>query len=239
MKKLKYEFIGKTLFFPKQGILVVGDLHLGYENMLCSEGYRVPFNQLEDSKKDFEEVVARIGKEKINKVVFLGDIRHSFGFSKEEYFEVRDFMDFIRKLLKGVDLIMIKGNHDTILKKEHKNYYVVDDIVFTHGDKFYFELMNKNINLIVIGHIHPAVIISDETGIKREKYKAFLIGKWNNKNMIVIPSFFSMIEGSEINEEYKDKADFSIVPREELKKFDVYVVGEEDIYKFGKYRDLR
>jgi len=44
----KYVFIGKSLFFPKEKILVIGDLHLGYDALLREKGIEIPLKQFED-----------------------------------------------------------------------------------------------------------------------------------------------------------------------------------------------
>ena len=99
MKKIpEYQLIGKTVFFPEKEILAVGDLHLGYEKMLNNEGITLPFNQLENTKKELAETFKEINSRgyKIKKIVFLGDIKHSFSFEKTEAFEVKNFLNFIK-----------------------------------------------------------------------------------------------------------------------------------------------
>lgn len=248
MKEIpEYQLIGKTIFFPKQEILVIGDLHLGYDTMLNNEGITLPFNQLENTKKELQEVIEKINSQdhRIKKIIFLGDIKHYFGFEKTEAFEVKKFLEFLKKYFSDEDIIFIKGNHDVIQipEKDYKDYYIDDSekIVFTHGDKQNLKLFNKKINTIVISHIHPAVMLKDPSGIKKEKFKAFLIGEWKNKNLIILPSFFPLIEGTEIDEldDYnrRDKK-FSIITNKELKNFKVYIIGEDDIYEFGRFKDL-
>ena len=36
--KPSHTFLNKTLFFPREGILAIGDLHLGYDQMLKNQG---------------------------------------------------------------------------------------------------------------------------------------------------------------------------------------------------------
>ena len=42
---MKYEFISKAVFLPEKEILVIGDLHLGFENMLKKSGILIPETQ--------------------------------------------------------------------------------------------------------------------------------------------------------------------------------------------------
>lgn len=246
-KRPEYMLIGKTLFFPEKGILAVGDLHLGYEEMLKSQGVMVPFNQVQTVKKELTKVFNEIkeGGFELNKIVLLGDIKHHFSYQKGEKFEVRKIMDFLKKYLEEDKIILIKGNHERfeLDKRKHYDYYLEDPedkggkIAFLHGHKSFSELFDKNIKYLVMGHIHPAVSLKDNQGIKKEKYKCHLVGQFEGKKTFVLPSFFPFIEGSEIEDmDYEGKTP-PIIPLKTLGEFDVYVVGEDNKnYRFGKYK---
>ena len=235
-----YTLVSKTIFFPKQGILAVGDLHLGYEQMLYNQGVILPFNQLETTKNEIGSIINRVRKDKIKKIVFLGDIKHNFRFEKSEKFDLNQLLEFLEKYVQQKNIILIRGNHDKtdLGGYNYKNYYLNGDIAFIHGDKLYREVLDKKIKIIVMSHIHSAVIISDEIKVKKEKFKCFLIGKFKEKKLIVVPSFLPLIQGSEINDGYTNKSNFSIITAKQLLNFKVYVVGKDRIYEFGKYKDL-
>lgn len=238
--KQKFLLISKCVFFPKEEILAVGDLHLGYENMLKQQGIQFPFNQLEQTKKEIEEIIKKIGKNKVKKIVLLGDIKHYFSFDKGEFFEVRDFLNFLEKFVKRKDIILIKGNHDKVEDKRYKyqNFYVENEICFTHGNFLFPEILDKKIKIIVMGHVHPAVYLKDKSNVKREKFKAFLTGKWKNKTVIVVPSFFPIVEGTDLDEEYFREKGWSIVGKNVLKKFKTYLIDEKTgkVYDFGEMK---
>jgi len=229
---VNYKFFSKTIFFPEKGILAVGDLHLGYEQMLLEQGMVLPFNQLETTQEELEKIIQQIGKDKIKKIVLLGDIKHNFSFEKGEMYHVRHLLRFLESYVPAENIILIRGNHDQVrlYNREYYDVYVEDGIAFTHGHKDFPEIHDKKIKLIVMSHIHPAVVIKDNSNIKREKFKCFLVGKWNKKQTIIVPSFFPMIEGSEINE-----SQFGIIPSKELQKFKTFIVGENRVYEFGVY----
>ena len=240
--KKEFTFLSKTLFFPKKGILVIGDLHLGYDSMIRNQGISLPFDQLEETKKELEIVFKRIKAiYTLKKINLLGDIKHNFSFQKEEISDLRNFLKFLEKYTPKENIILIKGNHDTFTLKDYtlKDFHIEENIAFTHGEQDFEELYkNKNIKTIVIGHIHPAVMIKDKIGVKKEKYKCFLIGKYKKKEFIILPSFFSMTEGSEINEYSKGEQYQQIVPKEKLKFFQTYVIGRNGVYEFGTYGRL-
>jgi len=239
-----YIFFGKTIFFPEKGILAVGDLHLGYDYKLQQSGVLIPERQveeiIEDLKKIFEELTQK--NMELKKIVFIGDIKHSFSYEWKEKNYFNDIMNFLRNYVKERDIILIKGNHDTIdysFSDRLQDYFIEGDLAFSHGHKDFLELSGKKIKTLVLGHLHPSVILSDKHGIKREKYKCFLVGEFRKKKIIILPSFLATIEGTTINnvdDEYEDY--FSIIPKKNLRNFEVYIVGEKEVYDFGKIKTL-
>lgn len=88
-----------------------------------------------------------------------------------------------------------------------------------------------------MGHLHPAVKISDNQKVRSEKYKCFLIGDYKKKKVIIVPSFFPLIEGTSLNEYLKDNA--CIISKNNIIKFNVFAVGENNqIYNFGLLKNL-
>ncbi len=239
-----YIFLSKCLFFPEKGILAVGDLHLGYEYQLQQSGVIIPEYQvkevIEELKAIFNEIKEK--KFKLKKIVFLGDIKHSFSYEWKEKNYFNEVISFLKNYVKEKDIILIKGNHDTIdysFSDKLQDYYIEGELAFTHGHQLFMEVLDKKIKTIVIGHLHPSVIISDKQNIKREKYKCFLIGKFNKKEIIIMPSFLTTIEGTTINSlEYEYENYFSIIPKKNLMNFEVYVVGEKEVYDFGKIKNI-
>ncbi|MEK6913878.1 MAG: metallophosphoesterase [Nanoarchaeota archaeon] len=246
MTKTKpYVFIGKTLFFPDKGILAVGDLHLGFEYMLQQSGILVPEMQakevIEELKTIFEDL--KMKKLKLKKIVFIGDVKHSFSYERKEKNYFNEILKFLKDYVNDKNIILIKGNHDTIdysFSDRLKNYFIDGDTVFIHGNELFKEILDKKIKTIVMGHLHPSIILSDKQNIKKEKYKCFLTGKFKGKQIIILPSFLSTIEGTTINSlehEYKDY--FSIIPKKILMNFIVHVIGEDKVYSFGKIKNMK
>src|SRR3989338_4376527 len=96
MEKENLKFIGKSLYLGKEKILVIADLHLGYK---------------EELEKIFEKLKRE--KRKIKEIVILGDLKHEFSrISRQEWQETLKLIEILQKKRK---LILIKGNHDTIL----------------------------------------------------------------------------------------------------------------------------
>jgi putative SbcD/Mre11-related phosphoesterase len=244
-KNKRYVFIGKTLFFPKERILAVGDLHLGYEGALRSRGLEVPIKQFEEMQEELEKTIKYIRAVygKIEEVVFLGDIKHHFNFVATEKEEVKKLISFLRK--QNIDenkVIFIRGNHERNDKSgKYIDYYLFKDIAFIHGDRDFIEIYDQNINLVVMGHIHPTVTLEDEMKIKKEKYKCFLAGKYKKKEFVIVPSFLKITEGVSLTEFIDEHGhDFSTVPDKDMKEFNVFICQElgEDALNFGKLKEL-
>jgi uncharacterized protein len=245
MKKQKpYIFFGKTLFFPEKGILAIGDLHLGFEYQLQQSGLIVPEKQVIEAKEELDKIFEEIKEKgfKLKKIVFIGDIKHSFSYQWKEKNYFREIIKFLEKYVEEKNIFLIKGNHDTIdysFADKLKDYKKEGELAFTHGHVLFPEVFADKVKTVVIGHLHPSILISDKQGIKREKYKCFLIGKFKGKKIIILPSFLATIEGTSVNSienEYEDY--FSIIPKKNLMNFEVYAVGEDGVYHFGKVKTL-
>jgi len=242
--KRDFIFIGKTIFFPKEGILAVGDLHLGFEYKIQQSGVLAPERQIEEVKEELKLIFDEIKnkKFKLKKIVFIGDIKHSFSYEWKEKNYFKDILKFLKNYVKDKDIILIKGNHDTIdysFSDRLKDYFISGELAFTHGHKLFPEVFNKKIKTIVIGHLHPSIILSDKPNIKREKYKCFLVGTFKKKKIIILPSFLFTIEGTAVNNlKYEYEDNFSIVPKKSLINFEIFIAGENEVYGFGKIKEF-
>jgi putative SbcD/Mre11-related phosphoesterase len=240
----QYEFIGKTVFFPKEGILAVGDLHIGYEYSLIQSGILVPERQVEEIKSELKDIFKKVKStnKNLNKIVFIGDIKHSFSYEWVEKNYFKEILSFLKEHFKEEDIILIKGNHDTIdytFGDKLQSYYINETLAFLHGHEMHEEAFEKEVKTVVMGHIHPSVILSDKETTKKERYKCFLVGKYKSKEVIILPSFLSTHEGAPVNDyDYSYEDFFSIVPKKYLLNFKVFAIGEDEIYDFGEILNL-
>ena len=104
-------------------------------------------------------------------------------------------------------------------------------ILCLHGDKIPPKELLEGVSTIIIGHEHPAVSIKN--GPRAELFKCFLAGKWKRKDLIVVPAFNLVTEGTDI---MKEKV-LSPFLKGKLRNFNV-VVAADRLYDFGKVRDL-
>ena len=222
-------------------ILVIGDLHLGYEEVLNEAGVFVTREMFKNMIDYFNRVFSEVGN--VDYVVLLGDIKHNFGrILRQEWSDVIKLFKYLEKKLNmDGEVIVIKGNHDIILEPIIRkgagvrllDYFIVGRYCFVHGDKEYNEMTNREIRYWIMGHGHPAIKLSD--GIKVEKYKCFLIGKYKGKEIIIVPSFLEYNEGSDPREN-----DLGMAWNFDYDKFSVGIVDSEDlkVLDFGILRNL-
>ncbi len=219
--------IGKTL--------IIADIHIGFEEALNKQGIMIPRFQ-------FDDVVKRIGRilrqAKPETVVVNGDIKHEFGrISDQEWRETLKIIDLL--LEKSKKVVLIRGNHDTILGPIAKKRNIevldrleIDDgrILIVHGHK---EVeLPKGTKTIIIAHEHPAVSLRE--GPRTEVFKCFLKGKYKGRELIVIPSFNLVTEGTDILKEEL----LSPFLHQNLDDFEVFIVSDM-AYAFGKLKNLR
>ncbi len=233
-------FIGKCVLIEddflegkkkvKKKILALGDVHLGYGGVSGLLGV------FRETCNDLVHVLQQTGK--VDFVVVLGDVKHEFsGILDEEWRETRKFFEILRTYSSTI--VVVKGNHDGFLEPisrelgfEMVDYYVLGKYGFLHGHKMYGDLLDKKIAVIMCGHLHPAVTLRE--GVKSERYKCFLVGRWNGKKIIVLPSFFPLVEGGDVFY-HEGNLGFDL----DVKKCEVYIVGENKVFYFGKMRKLK
>lgn len=227
------EIADLALYFDS--VLVIADVHIGYEEALNKQGVLVPRLQFEEMTKRINLIFGMLKPMKIERIVVNGDLKHEFGsISEQEWRNTLKFLDLLAKHCNEV--VLVKGNHDTMLGPiaKKRNVRVVDNIMIgkvmiAHGNKV---PDIKGCTTIIIGHEHPAVSL--KAGPRVEQFKCFLKGKYKGKNLIVQPSFNAIIEGTDV---LKDKI-LSPFLQQNLDNFDVFIV-EDKVYGFGKLKGLR
>ena len=254
------EVVDLALYFDST--LVIADVHIGYEEALNKQGILVPRLQFEEMVKRIESIFKKLKDKKIERIVVNGDLKHEFGtISEQEWRNTLKFLDLLAKHCN--DIILIKGNHDTILgpiaKKRNvkvEDYVIVQSkmdkrinensitiknnkktkkqskVLIVHGNKIPNKEVLKEVSTIIIGHEHPAVSLKE--GPRVEQFKCFLKGKYQGKNLIVQPSFNSIVEGTDL---LRDEI-LSPFLKQNLDNFDVFIV-EDKVYEFGKLKGLR
>ncbi len=223
------EIVDLALYLKKEKILIIADLHIGQEEAMNKQGILIPRFQFKEIEKRLKNILDKL---EIKRIIINGDLKHEFGIISEQ--EWRNTLKILDLCLNYAPVILIRGNHDKIIGPiaNKRNVQILESyktkgITILHGDKLK-EIKTKT---IIIGHEHPAITISDK--IRKEKYKCFLKGKWKNKNIIVMPSFNQLTEGTDIASQ-RLLSPFL----KNISNFEVYVI-EDKVYNFGKLKNLK
>lgn len=203
-----------TLYLNEAKALVLSDLHIGYEEERRRVGVLLPQEQQRFFKAEMKRLLDR---HEVTVVVLAGDIKHEFGsISQEEWHDVQEFVKGIQE--RGIRVEAVGGNHDILVKPilqklnvELQQELVVENgdetILILHGDRPLEESARRlgkssmqRISMILIGHEHPALRITD--GLRTETTKCFLVGTYPYKQkkyqMIVMPSSNPLAFGTDV-----------------------------------------
>ncbi len=228
-----------ALYLPEHDTLILADPHLGHEESLRRQGVLVPRTAFKALLGRLDRIFSRIDAGRkggpLRRVVVNGDLKHEFGrISRQEWDDAMRLFDYLQG--RAEEVVLIKGNHDTILgplaaKKGllERRDARLGRILIAHGDKAP-DLKDKPA-LILIGHEHPAITIRDVA--KAEKFKCFLKGKYKGIPLIVQPSADLLTEGSDVTNQR------TLSPLlTDLATFDVFVVDDKkaDVLPFGPLR---
>lgn len=152
----------------KERILVVTDLHIGWEVKLAEKGIHVP----SQTPKILEKIVQLIENCKPTGMIFLGDVKHAI--AKVEMEEWRDIPDFFETITRRVPNIqVIPGNHDGNLepllpetvKVLPSTGIVFGDIGLFHGHTWPAPELLRCRDLVT-GHVHPTVAFRAPLGFR-------------------------------------------------------------------------
>lgn len=149
-------------------VLVVADLHIGWEVALAEQGIHVP-SQTPKMKSKLLKIVDLY---KPTTLLFLGDVKHTI--ARIELGEWRDIPDLFEALAHKVpDIKVVLGNHDGNLEPLLPSSVQIIpsigiplfDVGFFHGNAWPApELLHCR--SLVIGHVHPTVAFRDQLGFR-------------------------------------------------------------------------
>jgi len=148
--------LGRAVFLPDSGSLVVADLHLGKAATFRKRGLAIPEGS---NASDLSRLHGLINQEKPNQLVIAGDLFHSAdGLGRST---IESFQDWLEQLTLPV--ILTEGNHDRRSWFERHKFPIEvtpeleeGDLIITHDPA---DLPNGQPG--IAGHLHPGVRVKE------------------------------------------------------------------------------
>ncbi len=168
-------------------ILVVSDLHIGYERTLADKGVKIPSL----APRLYEKLEQIIFRQRPDRVMLSGDIKH--GTMKLLPHEWMDVPEFFEKLLSlGIPIEVVPGNHDGglmhLLPREvvlHSPRGAVTrsqkKVLVTHGHTWPTPA-GLSADLVVMGHNHFSVEFRETSGVRAVE-PVWVVAHWNPEKM--------------------------------------------------------
>lgn len=144
--------------------LVITDLHIGFEGNLAQNKIFVGKNTT--LNESIEKIESIIKSQKPDDLILLGDIKSGISrILKNEWNEVPEFLD---KISKKTEVILIPGNHDANISRLVPEGVtmispvgmVLENVLLTHGHTVPSENFS-HVEKIVMGHVHPVFFDED------------------------------------------------------------------------------
>ena len=163
----------------REKVVVIGDLHIGWEVTLAQQGIHIP----SQTNKMLSRLRTIIETEKPTRLLILGDIKHSVTAAElEEWRDVPEFFEALLKLVPSIQVIL--GNHDGNLEPLTPSQV---DLIPPTGLALWkkFGLFHGHAwpapeilgcQTLILGHLHPAVTLRDALGYRLTRPAWVMVG---------------------------------------------------------------
>jgi putative SbcD/Mre11-related phosphoesterase len=170
----------------REKVVVIGDLHIGWEVTLGQQGIHVP----SQTAKMLQRLTAIVEEKRPSRLILLGDVKHSVtGTELEEWRDVPEFFERLIKLVPSVQVIV--GNHDGNLEPltpskvellPPSGLALWGKFGLLHGHAWPTpEILGCE--TLILGHLHPAVTLRDALGYRLTK-PAWVTATCNTKKLL-------------------------------------------------------
>ncbi|MGQ9468937.1 MAG: metallophosphoesterase [Nitrososphaerales archaeon] len=200
---------------PLHKILIISDLHLGFEKGLSSRGINIP----SQTQKIFNKLKSIVEKFSPDSVIILGDVKHgTLKIVPQEWVDVPQFLNNIKELVKSVEII--RGNHDGGLKallpkgiKIHPSRGISifdgkESFALMHGHAWPYPKL-LSCDALIMGHNH-LIIEFREHGFRMVE-PVWVMAKWDKKK---VAKSFLKFSGLKVGDDpiasFKDAFGFDI-----------------------------
>jgi len=236
LRFLSYDILTPAFPYPalilkknSEKILIISDLHIGWEVSLAKNGIHIP----SQTPKLLKKILDLMKIHKPTSLIFLGDVKHTVtGAELSEWKEIPNLFEKISEIVQ--DIKIVQGNHDGDLEPlvprnvkfiGAKGTTLPGNIGVFHGHAWpSIELLKSD--YMVMGHLHPVITLKDSFGFrttkqvwiktecdlkklglslikylgKRSSDQINLITKKNRMiKLIIMPSFNKLLSGQPVN----------------------------------------
>lgn len=191
----------RGIYFPRQRLLAISDLHLGKTAHFRKAGLPVPASLLQNDLSRLHQLIARYEPDTL---LINGDMFHHDLNADTAYFENW------KSQFNHLKFVLVKGNHDRLdtAQYEKLNITIEDPSYCTENFCFIHDAIKCNEkNLYPIsGHVHPGVSILGKAK-QRLKFPCFYFG-----NEYAVMPAFSTFTGLYMLKPKPDEKVFAITP---------------------------
>ncbi len=239
------EAVDLALYLEKFHTLVLADVHVGYEAALVREGTLLPKQHLDRLVTRLTRIFDQLDvnkKSPLERIIINGDLSHQFGFlTYQESLESLKLLNNFDGICK--EILLLKGNHDGNLmplteggqRVRVENSFQLGSMLLLHGDQEP-QRIPPEIEIVIIGHEHPAIGLRDRVTGRVELYKCFLVGRYRQLGLIVQPSFNPLAQGSDLT---RERTLSPLLSEDGVGGFEVYPVSDDgSCFRFGPLRKL-
>jgi|UniRef100_A0A7J3Z8B8 putative phosphoesterase, SbcD/Mre11-related len=188
------------LELPEHKVLLLADVHLGFEEYMATKGVFLPRLQL---KKVIEIIERGLSVANADTLIIVGDVKHLFDkLGRRESKDLGEFLMYVKKKFNRV--VLVRGNHDNFVYSLSMRYSVefyesfqLGSILFIHGHK---DFQLHDYSLIVIGHEHPSIVLKDPVTETTSKFPCFLkVPLQNSSTLVILPAAGAYQSGTAVS----------------------------------------
>lgn len=169
----------RALYWPARRALLIADLHLGKADLFRRAGIALPSG---GTGEDLQRLQALLDTHACRELWILGDILHGPAHRAAWY---QQWLGW-RERNAGVDVHVVRGNHDRQLAHAQLQVQIHDDIPLQPFLLRHEPLPDHALHVIA-GHLHPQVALPP----LRRRFPAF----WLRDRITILPAFSAFTAG--------------------------------------------
>ena len=167
----------RSIYEPKEQVLIIADLHLGKTAHFRKHGIGIPKQVAENDLKNLSKLLTYYQPKRL---IIAGDFFHAKLNSEMALFNQ------MRASFDSVEFILVRGNHDRLNSKIYAdlNIQVVQDLMLHDCIQIVHESVSGNKIPQLSGHLHPGVCLKGK-GRQQLRLPAFVY----TADELILPAF--------------------------------------------------